>query len=237
MATSSGEIWFMKKIYILHGWAYKTTKWQPFLDLLNKNGFSPILLKTPGLTQPLQKAWNIDDYVQWLHQEIGKEKDVILLGHSFGGRICVEYCLKYPNKVTTLFLIDSAGVFHNEILIRLKRFVFNFLAKFGKKVTSSTFLRSLLYKFARENDYNQANPNMKKVIMNMTMSDKLRNLDVLITPTVLIWGEYDKTTPLSDGYYLNTKIKNSKLFIVNNARHSPHFTHPQIVFDYIKDTI
>ena len=227
----------MKKIYILHGWAYETTKWQPFLELLKKNGFSPVLLSTPGLTQPLHKEWRVEDYVNWLRRKIGNEKNIILLGHSFGGRICVEYSLKYPDNVTKMFLIDSAGVFHNELSIRFKRFLFNFFAKTGKKITSNSSLRNLLYKLARENDYNQANLNMKKVIVGMITSDRLRNWSSIKTPTAIIWGEQDKTTPLSDGYYLNTKIQNSKLFIINSARHSPHFTHPQIVSDYIKNNI
>jgi pimeloyl-ACP methyl ester carboxylesterase len=97
----------MKKIYILHGWAYDTLKWQPFLDKLKSNGIEPIILKIPGLTDKIDKPWTVDDYVNWLDGKLDKENKVILLGHSNGGKIALTFAFKFPNKIDKLFLIDS----------------------------------------------------------------------------------------------------------------------------------
>src|SRR5205823_6556026 len=104
-----------KKMYIIHGWAYSTEKWQPLVRDLEKKGFEIVLLKIPGLTSPINKVWNLNSYINWLEKILEKEKDPILLGHSNGGRISLAYTAKHPEKVAKLILIDSAGIYHNDL--------------------------------------------------------------------------------------------------------------------------
>jgi len=226
----------IKRIYILHGWAYSTHKWEQFLSELKSHGFEPIMLKIPGLTAEIEKPWDINDYVTWLEKSLSKDKKVILLGHSNGGRIILAYCLKYPEKVTQAILLDSAGIYHNEFHLQLKRFVFGNIAKL-KKILPSDDLKKVLYKTAREEDYYRASPIMKKTMANLIesdLSDKLENISI---PTLIIWGENDTTTPLSDGRLIHKKIKISKLFIIKNARHSPMFTHAKEVGKIITEEL
>jgi len=143
----------MKKIFILHGWAYSTERWKPFIDELARNDTKTDMLKIPGLTAPLNEVWNIDKYVEWLEKILSKEKEpVILLGHSNGGLISIAYVLKYPENVRQLILIDSTAIYHNDIAIRLKRLLFMAAAKTGKTITKSLLMRKILYKVARAHD-------------------------------------------------------------------------------------
>src|SRR5260221_14279777 len=99
MANKKAKVGIMKKIYILHGWAYSTEKWEPFLTLLKKNNFYPVMLKIPGLTAPLNEVWDINNYVTWLEKKLENEKGkVVLLGHSNGGRIALAFSIKCPEK-------------------------------------------------------------------------------------------------------------------------------------------
>lgn len=227
----------LKKIYILHGWTYATEKWQPFLDVLKDNGFEVVFLKIPGLTEKLDKVWNIETYVEWLNDKLGNEKSVTIAGHSNGGRIALAFSLKYPEKVKQLILIDSAGIYHRDALITLKRVVFKLVAKMGKKITSSATLRNLLYRVVRENDYKNAPPIVKETMANLIAVDLSPFLVKITTPTLIIWGSDDKITPLKDGKLMHTLIKNSKLEIIDGARHSPQFTHPEIVIKKIVENI
>ena len=70
------------KLLILHGWAYDTEKWKPFLKLLEEKGIDFELLKIPGLTSLLNEAWTLDDYVTWLESVVSGQKSVVLMGHS-----------------------------------------------------------------------------------------------------------------------------------------------------------
>lgn len=222
------------KIYILHGWTYSTEKWDKFIGLLKKEGFYAEMLKMPGLTVPLDEVWDLDQYVKWLKRIADKEKKpVILLGHSNGGRISLAFAHKYPEKVEQLILIDSAGIYHNDLPIRVKRLFFKSIAKIGKKFSGSEKMRLLLYKFARESDYQKADPVVRKTMTNLITVDLTQILSKIKTPALFIWGEKDQITPLKDGEIMHRLLKNSKMEIVKDARHSPMFTHPEEVVDII----
>lgn len=217
-----------EKIYILHGWAYSTERWKPFIDKLQKGNIETELLKIPGLTAPLNEVWNIDDYVEWLDKTLSKEKNkLILLGHSNGGLISLAYTLKYPNKVKQLILMDSTGIYHNELPIRLKRFAFASAARIGKKLTNSAAMRKLLYKLARAHDYEKAPDKIvQDTMLNLIRTDLKNKFNLIKIPTLIIWGKNDQVTPAADGEVMKNEIKNSSLYIINRARHSPQLTHP-----------
>lgn len=228
----------MKKVIILNGWTKNLDKWQEILDVLEKKGIRAGLPKIPGLTGNLNKIWQLADYVDWLKNIADKEKGkIILAGHSNGGRIALAFTNKYPKKVEKLILIDSAGIYHDEPPLKLKRFVFKSIAKVGKNLTSSKILKNLLYKIAGESDYKDLDENIKQTMINLINADLKPILSQIKTPTLIIWGREDKITPLSDGVLMNNLIKNSKLEIINNARHSPMFTHPEKVAEAIINNI
>ncbi len=222
-----------RKIYLLHGWTCSLDKWQNLIAFLKEKDLEPVVPKIPGLTQELNKVWDINDYVEWLKKETKGSGSLILLGHSNGGRIALTFAAEYPQKIAHLILIDSAGIYHKELLIRLKRLFFKSLAKFGKKLSSSKILRTLLYKAARENDYKNANPVMRQTLVNLLESDKELKFNKIKVPTTIIWGEKDKITPLSDGKIMAQKIKSAELHIIKGARHSPQFTNPYEVGEEI----
>lgn len=216
-------------IVVLHGWSTETEKWNPFLKEVQGE-----LLKIPGLTEKIKKPWILDDYVQWLNNRISKK--AILIGHSNGGRIALAFAAKYPEKVEKLILIDSAGIYHKDFYLQLKRLIFKGVAKLGKKITKSNTLKNIIYRLAGESDYNNAGPIAKQTMVNLISSDLTPILDKINTPTLIIWGGKDKVTPLSDGKLMHRKIKGSILKIVD-ARHSPQFTNvtevAKIIHEYI----
>ncbi len=227
----------VNKIYLLHGWSDSTQKWGTLVNLLEKRGFKVHLPRIPGLTEPLKEEWKLEDYVSWLKNLLENENKVILVGHSNGGRISLAFSLKYPEKVEHLVLIDSAGVYHNHRGLRFKRFLFKTLAFAGKKITRSERLRNVLYKLAREKDYQQADPILRKTLTNLIKIDLVPHLTNLKVATLIIWGENDKATPLQDGLLMHQKITNSVLKIIPEARHSPQFTHPDTVAKLIAEGV
>lgn len=250
----------INKVYILHGWTYSTEKWQPFINLLKQKGVEVNMLKIPGLTEKLDKVWQIDDYVDWLKQTMNPaspqggqfNNKIILIGHSNGGRIALNFAIKYPDKLSHLILIDSSGIYHNELTLKIKRLVFGSIAKIGAQALCrarlldrrgrimrnfSEALRNILYKIVGEGDYKTATPIMKQTMINLINSDRLLNLDMVTVPTLIIWGREDKTTPLSDGKLMGKQIKNSKLYVVDNAKHSPMFTNLEEVSEILNKNI
>jgi pimeloyl-ACP methyl ester carboxylesterase len=223
----------MKKIYILHGWTYSTDKWKPMINLLEKHDISVKLLSIPGLTDGTDRIWTLDDYIDWLKEELKSEKKVTLLGHSNGGRISLAFSARYPEAVDRLILIDSAGIYPKGLYISVKRSIFWLIAKLGKKITRSEKVRRLLYRAAREGDYEKATPAMRKTMANLLAIDLRSVLKDIQARTLIIWGAKDGSTPLSDGELMHKEIKQSKLFVIPDAKHSPQATHPSVVAERI----
>lgn len=215
-------------IVILHGWSTQTDKWDLFLKQLGKAQ----LLNIPGLTEKIDRPWTLEDYTEWLKKKINKK--AILIGHSNGGRIALAFSAKYPEKVEKLILISSAGIYHKDLTLQIKRLLFKTAAKIGKKIVSSEGLRKLLYKLAGESDYKNANPVQQKTMVNLISTNLTPILSQIKVPTLIIWGRDDKTTPLSDGKLMHRLIKGSKLKIVD-ARHSPQFTNAKEVAKIIRE--
>ena len=226
-----------KTIYILPGWTHNTSKWKTLINLLIAAGYKTHKLKIPGLEEKIDTPWTISDYINWLNGKIKDEKDIVLIGHSNGGRIALSYALDYPNKISNLILIDSAGFIKNDISSKFKRGVFKTLAKTGKVLKLPVFTKTFLYKLTREKDYYKANPVLKQTMQSLIMLDLSEKVKDVKIPTTIIWGENDKITPFSFANILNTNIKNSKLLIIKNAHHSPQYTHPEKVFQIIATSI
>lgn len=241
LAGKKKEMGIMKAI-ILHGWTYSKNgndpleKWQPFIKDLQSKKVICELPQIPGITKDINQQWDLEKYVDWLKNKIGRNQ-VILIGHSNGGRISLAFCAKFPEKVSKLILIDSAGIYHNEITLRLKRFIFRKLAKIGKRISDSENLRKLIYKIAREGDYSNATPSQRKTMINLINTDLSEVIREIKIPTLIIWGRKDSVTPLSDGLMMHKLIKNSKLEVINEGRHSPQFTHPKEVAEIIHEYI
>ncbi len=215
----------MNKVLVLHGWAYSTDKWAEFIKLMQRKT-TVELLKIPGLTEKINEVWNLDRYIDWLKVKVGKEKSkVILIGHSNGGRISASFAAKYPQNLSKLILIDSAGIYHNELPIRIKRLVFKIIAKIGKRITASETLKRALYKLSKEEDYQNAPPLVRETMVNLITTDITAQLNLIKIPTLIIWGQDDKITPLSDGILMHKLIKESKMKIIKGARHCPQFTN------------
>ncbi len=227
----------MRTIYIVHGWTYNLEKWAAAVNELKKRGINPVILKVPGLTTDSDKVWDINSYVEWLRDQIDGKGPVVLLGHSNGGRIALNFANKYPGLVQTLILVDSAGVYNDKASMQMKRAVFGTLSKIGKRFTNSPKIKRVLYELAREHDYEKAPDNMQKTMINMINSDKSLDVTTVSVPTHIIWGTLDTTTPTGDANILNQRIKGSTIDWVNGAQHSPFFTHPPKFADIIERLI
>lgn len=222
------------QIVILHGWTTKKNveiAWQPFINLLRLAGFKVTFLFLPGLTQPLDSSWSLDQYVEWVCQQIESKKPCILLGHSFGGQIATRLASAHPDLISRLVLIDSSGIPDDRWFKRVKRLFFLILAKCGKNIPYTKQLKKLLYRFAREQDYYQATDMQKETMRQVIREDLRFDAAKITTSTLLIWGVEDTITPLFMGRKLLSLITHSSLLLIEGARHSPQYTHPKQVAD------
>jgi pimeloyl-ACP methyl ester carboxylesterase len=224
-------------IIILHGWGSSKEKWQEVKENLEKQGLKVVVPDLPGFKKEteLKKPWNLDNYIDWFKNFSSEiSEPFFLLGHSFGGRIGIKFAAQHPEKLKGLILVSSAGIKHKRTF---KQNLFFQITKIGNKFSFLPFFnlfRKAFYKFiVREKDYIHTQGFLKDTFKKIITEDLTGYLEKIKTFTLIIWGEKDKMTPLSDAHLMNKKITNSKLEVLKNIGHSPHRETPKILVEKI----
>jgi pimeloyl-ACP methyl ester carboxylesterase len=68
---------------------------------------------------------------------------------------------------------------------------------------------------------------MKETFIKIIAEDLTSCLSLISVPTLIIWGEKDRITPLSDGYLMKEKIAQSELKIIPGQGHAFHHEAPE----------
>ena len=215
-----------KKIYIIHGWTYSIDPWTSTVSVLRSHGIEVHQLRVPGLTAPSQEVWDIDRYIEWLHGELKNTNNPIILGHSNGGRIALNYLKKYPGSFEKLILLNAAGINVDNQKVSLKRRIFRLGAKIFKPLKYIPVVRKVLYRLVGGSDYDNAPANMKQTLHNMLESDKMLILSDITTSTSILWGQKDQITPIAQGRKMANQMPNSKITEFPDWAHAPYITHP-----------
>ena len=222
-------------IVLLHGWGTKIESLSPVYSFLQKMR-KVIALDFPGFGQtdfpPM--AWGVGDYTDWLVSLLKslEIESADFLGHSFGGRVGIKLAATRPKVVNKLVLVDSAGVRQFEMNWRNK--MLELIARIGKPVLYSlpkqlgSRLRWRLYSSIGSTDYLTAG-RLKATYQKIINEDLEPILCNISSPTLLLWGENDQSTPLNDGVLMSKNISNSELVIIKNAGHYPFVDSPSEV--------
>lgn len=216
-----------RALVFLHGWRSQGLVWKDIAEKINNQGFAIYMLDFPGFggsPQP-KVAFSVQDYADVVGEFIKKLKlgNVILVGHSFGGRVAIKLSAIYPNLIKKIVLVDSAGLAEN------KSKEISFLAKIAKPFFKPSFmmgLREKIYKKIGAEDY-VATPQLRETFLKVINEDLSDYLAQINKPTLIIWGENDKDTPTSAAKLMNEKIKNSKLVVLKGAGHFSFLDKPQ----------
>lgn len=198
-------------IVLLHGWGADGHTFDHIVSRL-----APLTVYTidlPGFGKSSEPPWVFDlgDYTKMLKAFIDEKdiKDPILLGHSFGGRIAINYAAIHGcNK---LILVDSAGVSKRGLKVRFKILIYKLGKIFRKGV-----------KQVGSQDYQASSQMMKMVMSKIVPVNQKKQLRRISAETLLIWGGLDHTTPVRDGILMNRLIKNSGLVVFENSGHFPY---------------
>ena len=208
-------------LYIIHGWTYTVEPWKRTILLLKEQGIRVKMLRVPGLTEPSDKIYTIDDYTKWADSEI--PDGAIALGHSNGGRILLNLCANKPGKLKYLILLDSAGIYE----VTAKKKIVAGLAKVGKPLKKIPVVNKAFHKFTGTTDYSKAPENMKQTLVNMLDSDKNLKIGDVTTKTYILWGKKDTTTPPRQATAIYERLPSAELKFYANWTHAPYISDPE----------
>lgn len=218
-------------IILMHGWGCNLTTLQSVEKVAMEN-HKVYNVDFPGFGESHEpsQVWGVEEYTQLIEQFVKAEniENPILLGHSFGGRVGILYSSR--NKVNKLILVDAAGVKPRR---SLKYYFKVYTYKLGKK------LMPLIYGKERaqqridamrakrgSSDYNNASPMMRAILSKVVNEDLKEKMQLIMAPTLLIWGENDTATPLRDAKIMEKLIPNAGLVSFPGCGHYSFLDNP-----------
>jgi len=213
-------------VVLLHGWGTNLGTFDQLASRLTQQ-FRVIRFDFPGFGQSPKPSdnWHVREYAQLTRDLLQKLKidDIhAVIAHSFGGRVVIKGVSQGYLKPKNVVLIGAAGVKPRQSM--MKNF-YKGLAKVGKLVTSvpvlnkiQPMLRKRLYSAAGSTDYLQAH-HMQQIFLNVINEDLLPEVSSITQPTLLLWGENDTETPLSDAHAMQGALSNGRLVVVPDAGH------------------
>jgi 2-hydroxy-6-oxonona-2,4-dienedioate hydrolase len=155
--------------------------------------------------------------------------NIHLLGNSLGGHVALVYILKHPERIRTLTLTGSSGLFENGMGDTYPK---RGDREYIRKKTELTFYDPAMATEELVNEVFEITNNRLKVIKIIALAKSaIRNnlgeeLSQIKQPTCLIWGNNDTITPPFVGKEFNRLIPGSELYFVDKCGHAPMMEVP-----------
>ncbi|MEK0422153.1 MAG: hypothetical protein RLZ95_63 [Bacteroidota bacterium] len=156
-------------------------------------------------------------------------QNVHLLGNSLGGHVGLVYVLKHPERVKSLTLTGSSGLFENAMGDSYpKRGDYEYI----KTKTAQTFYDPAMATPELVDEVFEITKNRLKVIKIIALAKSaIRNnlgeeLNQIKVPTCLIWGKNDTVTPPFVAEEFHKLIPQSELHFIDKCGHAPMMEVP-----------
>ena len=151
-------------------------------------------------------------------------------GHSLGGRLGLILAADHPARIQKMALSNSAGikvepVAHQELRLNVYKGIRKRLEALGAKSIAGQ-LRSLYNQRYGSADFQSASPVMRQTLVNIVNQDLLSYAERVSLPTILIWGDLDRETPLWMGKKLEEVIPDAALIVHPGAGHYAYLDFP-----------
>lgn len=219
-------------VVLMHGWGCDHTTVRSIAALLeSKMHVYNIDLPGHGKSDEPPTAWGVDEFTDLIEKfcKANKIDDPTLIGHSFGGRISLLMASRNP--ISRMVLVDGAGIKPRR---KLKYYVKVYSFKTAKKLLplvlgkkkGSQMIESWRGKSGSA-DYRNSTPVMRAVMSRCVNQDLKHVMPSIKASTLLIWGEDDTATPISDARYMEKHIPDAGLVSFAGAGHYSFLDNPQ----------
>jgi pimeloyl-ACP methyl ester carboxylesterase len=232
-------------VVMIHGLAASLHDWDFILPELVKAGYSSYALDLLGHgvspkpdVREYQMDWVFDHFLFWLDSQ-HLDRSAVIIGHSLGGYIALEFARRYPDRTRGLILVDP--FFSLDQLPAYMRFIYHYpiVSGFVAHSTPEWLLKMIidisslsmghsaggLHALPEEVraqtalDYTRTAPGVYN-ILNAKL-DLTSNLSSITIPSLVIWGDRDQTLAPASFDKLVSMLPNAKGRSIR-AGHVPH---------------
>lgn len=233
-----GEVWGASpaRVLALHGWARTHADFVPVFDSARLDVVAPDL---PGFgaTPPPPEPWGSDDYAAALEALFapapgGSSGDtpalhgpVVVLGHSFGGRVAVRLAAARPDLVSALVL-TGVPLLPRPGRPRRPPFAYRAVRTMRRaRLVSEARLEDARRRYG-SSDYRAAQGVVRGVLVRVLGERYETQLSALRCPVELVWADDDTEAPLPVAERAAELIPRAVLTRCGNVGHLTPLTAP-----------
>lgn len=201
-------------VVALHGWMRSGADFAAVvagLDAVAPN------LPGAGAAEPPAEVWGSPEYADLVADAIRPFGPVVVVAHSFGGRVAVHLAQRHPELVRSLVLTGVP-------LLKLTKpakpalgfRVLKALAKVG--LVSKARMEAERHKRGSA-DYRAAQGVVRDIFVRLVNEDYREQLAAITVPVRMVWGENDTSAPADAGEAASRLIANASFRVVPGAGH------------------
>lgn len=201
-------------VVALHGWGRSGADFAQIIS-----GLDAVAIHLPGfgITPEPATAWGSEQYADAVARALSSSAPVVVVGHSFGGRVAVRLAAKYPELVSGLVLtgvplVRLVAAPKPPLTFRLIRA----LARAG--IIPQRVLEKQRHKRGSA-DYRAARGVMRDVLVRVIGEDYRDDLARIRVPVRMVWGENDTAAPADAGAAAAALIDGATFRLVAGAGH------------------
>jgi pimeloyl-ACP methyl ester carboxylesterase len=249
-------------VILIHGIAASLHDWDDLIPVLAGHGYAAYALDllghgdSPKLDARLyQMDWVFEHFFHWM-KSLQLTEPAILIGHSLGGHVALEYARRVSAWTRGLILVNpfyspsqlpylvrktySRPRLSELLLGKVSEKWFRFLVDVSSTAIGHSIgaLRALPERIREQTilDYKRVAPGVYHIPSAIT--DLTEHLHGVNTPTLVVWGDQDKTlAPASFPRLVNALPKARGEML--RAGHVPHQSHAeqfnQLVLKFLKE--
>jgi pimeloyl-ACP methyl ester carboxylesterase len=175
-------------------------------------------------------------------------KDIILLGHSMGGKTAMLFAIEYPELVSKLIIADISPryypVHHETILKGLSALDFSTIKSRGeaddilKQYVSDFGTRQFLLKnlYWKTKERLELRLNLEALKTNVNeVGEALPMHSKFLNETLFLRGDKSEYIAIQDEALIKTHFPNSKIVTISNAGHWLHAENPTDFYNEVAD--
>jgi pimeloyl-ACP methyl ester carboxylesterase len=232
-------------VLMIHGYTSSVYSWHKAAPLIADPGFRVLAVDLVGFGYS-EKPGHFEYTIEAQARMIVRFMDRLgigaatLVGCSYGGAVAATIALDASERVEKLVLVDS--VINDDLkshpILRLAS-----VPGIGELVTPFLADSRALLRYRMSGTLAPANHDLitpervEAILRPLHAADGHRSLlatsrnwhakrieheaHLITQPTLIVWGEQDRTVPLRDGYTLRDSIPGSRLFVIKNCGHVP----------------
>ena len=195
-----------------------------------------IQLDLPGFggSEEPREPWNVSAFADFFckFMQALDIKSASLIGHSYGGRMIIDLATRksIPFEIKKIVLIDSAGIMPQRSAKQKMKIT---IYKTIKKIADIRVIYALFPELIDEwrsrqgsADYRAASPMMRQCLVMAVNEDMTDKLPQIKNETLLIWGDQDTATPISDAKKMEQLIPGAGLCVLEGCGHYSYLEKP-----------